>query len=112
MTRRTVGRSFEQVIKELNRYLVGWRGYFGRAQQQRLLEDLDGWVRRRLRALRLKHWAYSAKIYRELRRLGWRPNQAWSISGSAGGWWAKSLKLSWLLSPQWFDRLGLKRLSV
>ena len=104
--------SLEQVIKELNLYLVGWRGYFGRTQQKSLLAKLDGYVRRRLRVLQLKHWGRSATIYRELRKLGMWYQTAWSISGSCGGWWPKSLRLSRALPRSWFDRLGLKRLSV
>ncbi|MGY4284820.1 RNA-directed DNA polymerase [Bradyrhizobium sp. LM2.7] len=32
LTRRTCGRSLEQIAKELSTYLVGWRGYFGFCQ--------------------------------------------------------------------------------
>ena len=110
LTCRTQGRSLDQVIKVLNLYLVGWKGYFGKTQQKRLLHDLDGYVRRRLRMLRLRQWSRSSTIYRELRKLGMRIPTAWSISGSCGGWWPKSLKLAAALPPKWFDSLGLKRL--
>ncbi|MGY2983315.1 group II intron reverse transcriptase/maturase [Bradyrhizobium sp. USDA 4508] len=32
LTRRTCGRSLAQIAKELSRYLIGWRGYFGICQ--------------------------------------------------------------------------------
>ena len=99
------------MIKELNRYLAGWKAYFGRLQQRDLLKRLDGYVRRRLRALRLKQWSRSRTIYRALRALGMGSKSAWSITCSPGGWWAKSLRLAGVLSLGWFDRLGLKRLA-
>jgi RNA-directed DNA polymerase len=100
------------VIAVLNRYLRGWKAYFGRTEQVRLLGDLDGWVRRRLRALQLKHWKRSGTIYRKLRALGMRRDTAWSIACSPGGWWRRARQLAAVLSPAWFDTLGLARLSA
>lgn len=111
VTRRVVGRSLPAVIEELNGYLRGWRVYFGRTQQAKLFEELDGWVRRRLRALQLKHWGRSKTIYRELKSLGMHRLTAWSIARSPGGWWRRSEQLSAHLPPKWFDRLGLVRLA-
>lgn len=111
ITRRVRGRSLSDVIEELNVYLRGWKGYFARTQQPKLLSDLDGWVRRRLRALQLKHWARGPTIYRKLRVLGMHRETAWSIACSPGGWWRRSAQLSAHLPPPWFDRLGLVRLA-
>jgi RNA-directed DNA polymerase len=49
-TRRTRGVSLGQVIGDLNPTLRGWFGYFKHAQP-RTFATLDGFVRRRLRAL-------------------------------------------------------------
>lgn len=49
-TRRTRGKSLEQVIARLNPMLKGWFAYFQHADR-RTFPRLDGWVRRRLRAL-------------------------------------------------------------
>ncbi|MGH8612687.1 MAG: group II intron reverse transcriptase/maturase, partial [Gammaproteobacteria bacterium] len=49
-TRRTRGTSLGQVIAELNPALRGWFGYFKHAQPSTFTR-LDGFVRRRLRAL-------------------------------------------------------------
>jgi RNA-directed DNA polymerase len=112
ITRRVVGRSLSSVIEALNVYLRGWKGYFRLTQQVKLFEALDGWMRRRLRALQLKHWGRSKTIYRALKSLGMHPRSAWSISCSPGGWWRRALKLSVLLPPKWFDKQGLMRLST
>ena len=52
-TRRTRGVSLEQVIVELNPVLRGGFGYFKQAHWS-TFKDLDGFIRRRLRALLLK----------------------------------------------------------
>ena len=111
ITRRVAGRSLSQTIESLNVFVRGWRSYFSRTQQVKLFEALDGWIRRRLRALQLKHWARGPTIYRALRALGMYPSTAWSIACSPGGWWRRSLQLAKHLPPQWFDSLGLMRLS-
>jgi RNA-directed DNA polymerase len=111
LTRRTVGQSLPQVIEELSVYVRGWKSYFSRTQQVKLFEELDGWIRRRLRALQLKHWKKSSTIYRKLRALGMRRDTSWSIACSPGGWWPRSLQLGAHLPPSWFDSLGLPRLS-
>lgn len=49
-TRRTAGRSLEQIIGTLNRFLRGWFGYFKHSPRGGL-RNLDSWVRMRLRSL-------------------------------------------------------------
>jgi len=49
-TKRTVGHSLEYVITSLNPTLKGWYGYFKHAHH-RTFSSIDGFVRRRLRAL-------------------------------------------------------------
>lgn len=52
-TKRTCGKSIEKVIEELNPMLRGWFGYFKHAQKQ-TFGLMDGFTRRRLRAIRRK----------------------------------------------------------
>ncbi len=68
ITRRTGGRSIEQVCQPLRRYLSGWTEYFRLAETPRIFADLDAWIRHRLRAIHLEHWQRGRIIYRELRR--------------------------------------------
>lgn len=49
-TKRTRGESLERVIADLNRTLRGWFGYFKQAHH-RTFDIVDGFTRRRLRAL-------------------------------------------------------------
>jgi hypothetical protein len=65
ITRRTGGRSIEQVAEALRSYLVGWREYFRLADTHKVFGELDQWLRHRLRAVHLKHWRRGRVIYRQ-----------------------------------------------
>ena len=49
-TRRNSGQSMEAIVAKLNPVLRGWYGYFKHAHAS-LLEEMDGWVRGRLRGI-------------------------------------------------------------
>ena len=55
-TRRTAGVSLPVLIDRLNGYLRGWGEYFKRAQASGVLDRLDQWIARRVRAYRAKRW--------------------------------------------------------
>jgi len=49
-TKRTNGTSMETIVRAINPTLEGWYGHFKHARADEL-EAIDGWVRRRLRAI-------------------------------------------------------------
>jgi len=53
-TRRTRGNSIEQIISDINPTIKGWFGYFKHAHHY-TFSSLDGFIRRRLRAVLSKH---------------------------------------------------------
>lgn len=110
LTRRTIGRSLEQVIDGLNPLLRGWKNYFRLTQQTKLFESLDEWIRRRLRMLQLKHWKRGTTIYASLRALGRGSDAERKMAAADHGWWRRALRAGWSLTPDWFDSLGLTRL--
>ena len=113
ITRRSRGRSIEQVVGELRTYLVGWREYFRLADTPRVFGDLDQWMRHRLRALHLKHWKRGPVVYRELRARGMSEDQAARIASNTRRWWHNSsLGLNRALPTAYFDPLGLPRLAA
>ena len=114
LTGRVKGRSLEQVIEVLAIYLRGWLGYFGFCETPSVLKELDGWIRRRLRALLWKQWKRSTARYRRLRALGLRHVLAWMTAGSNRGPWAMSRNkgMNIALPIAYFDALGLPRLSL
>jgi RNA-directed DNA polymerase len=93
LTPRTWGRSLKDCIRRLNAYLLGWIGFFWicTVEEERTLAFLDAHIRRRLRALLLRHWKRKRYIARRLIRLGVRPKTAWQdIYKEHRSWWALS----------------------
>lgn len=112
LTRRSGGRSMEQVVEQLRAYLPGWKAYFGMAQTPKIWRELDEWLRHRLRALQLRQWKRGLTIYRELKALGAQESVARQVAANSRRWWRNSAKLlNSVLTVAWFDRLGLPRLS-
>lgn len=111
-TRRSGGRSLEQVIGALRAYLLGWKAYFGMAQTPRVWRGLDEWLRHRLRAIQLRQWKRGPTIHRELLRLGAWSQVAQQVAANSRRWWRNSgMALNYVLDIAWFDHLGLPRLS-
>jgi len=112
LTRRTRGRSLEQIAADLRDYVPGWKSYFRLAQTPKTMRDLDQWLRHRLRAMQLKQWRSGPTIFRELRRMGASADDAASIAGNARRWWHNSaLALNRVLTIAYFDRLGVPKFS-
>ena len=112
LTCRSGGRGVSEVTDALRSYVLGWKSYFGLAQTPRVLRELDEWMRHRLRAIHLKHWKRGTTIYRELLKLGAKPNVALLVARNGRRWWRNSrLALNNVLTIAYFDRLGMPRLS-
>lgn len=67
-TKRNRGVSLEQVIKEVNEVLRGWLNYFKGAKMKSKLENINSWLKRRLRCYRLKQCKRVIGIVRFLRK--------------------------------------------
>ena len=112
ITRRSGGRSLTAVVAELRSYLVGWKQYFRLADTPRILNELDEWIRHRLRAIQLKQWKRGTTIYRELRDRGMSQSAAATVAGNARSWWRNSsMALNIALPISHYDRLGVPRLA-
>ena len=113
ITKRTKGRSIEQVAADLRGYLVGWKEYFRLADTPRIFRDLDEWIRHRLRAIHLKHWKRPTTIYRELRSRGLSDVGARRVAKNGRRWWHNSGMLINVAFPiRYFDELGVPRLAA
>ncbi|MDD3996220.1 MAG: group II intron reverse transcriptase/maturase [Sphaerochaetaceae bacterium] len=87
VTKRNRGVAIEVVIRELNNALRGWIGYFARSFIKGYLEDLMGWIRRRIRQYLWKQWKNGRNRKHRLRQLGiaeWRLSK-WKL-GSNSHW--------------------------
>ena len=112
LTRRSAGRSMEQVVERLRPYMLGWKAYFGLAQTPRVWRELDEWLRHRLRAVRLRQWKRGTTMCRELKAMGATDEVARQVTANSRRWWRNSAKLlNSVLTIAWFDQMGLPRLS-
>ena len=110
LTRRSRGRSLEQVAADLRAYVPGWKAYFQLAQTPTVMQALDRWLRHRLRAVQLAQWKRGPTAYRALRRLGAGRDQALCIAGNLRRWWHTSaIGINRLLPIAYFDRLGVPK---
>jgi RNA-directed DNA polymerase len=103
------GRSLAHTIGTLNPLLRGWIAYFQLTQAKGILEDLDGWVRRRLRCLLWRQWHRPRTRRRKLLALGLEAERArCSASNGRGPWWnAGASHMNQALPAAYFTRLGL-----
>ena len=85
LTRRNPGRSLRQVITTLSEYLRGWSGYFGFCHTPAVVQDLDSWIRHRLRCLQWKQWKGYHRRKAALTKRGINPNLAHTTAWSAKG---------------------------
>lgn len=90
LTWRWRGQSMEQTLERLNEYARGWAGYFSLSETKSPFEELDEWVRRRLRAILWHQWKKPKARARNMIRLGAPANKAWE--------WAYSGKKAWRMS--------------
>ncbi|HEV2344374.1 MAG TPA: group II intron reverse transcriptase/maturase [Actinocrinis sp.] len=113
LTSRRWSIAMEERIETINRYIVGWMGYFRLADTPKVFAELDKWLRRRMRQIRWKEWKrYSAKR-RNLRQLGIPERLAREWAASSKGYWrvAKSPVLDRALPKSYWADQGLKLLN-
>lgn len=105
LTIRNQGRNLEKVINELNPVMRGWVNYFRIANCKGLLEELMGWIRRRLRMKKMKEWKTWKALHKQLRRMGYTGNYE-KISVTR---WRNSASplINMALPNEWFDSLKL-----
>lgn len=115
LTPRNWGQSLRACIQRINEYLRGWIGFFWIVTDAagRTLHGLEAHIRRRLRAIVLRHWKRKRTIRRRLIKLGVRPRTASkTLYEGQKSWWALSRcsAIHYGLNNAYFAGLGLKSL--
>jgi RNA-directed DNA polymerase len=86
--RRGRGRSLGRTIRELTPILRGWGHYFRLSDVEGVFEELDEWIRRRLRVLLWRQWKRPRTRFNELRKRGLdEVRAATSAYNGFGPWW-------------------------
>ena len=103
------GRNLSYTIQQLNQVLRGWAAYFKLTEIKRVLEELDGWIRRKLRCIIWRQWKRVYTRACNLMKAGLSAAQAWrSACNQRGAWWNSGASHMNLAFPKvYFDRLGL-----
>jgi RNA-directed DNA polymerase len=103
------GRSLAHTIEDLNPLLRGWINYFQLTESKGILEELDGWVRRRLRCLLWRQWKRRFTRARKLCALGLDAERARLSAGNGQGpWWnAGASHMNHALPAKYFTHKGL-----
>jgi len=114
LTRRARSVSIQARVRELNIYLRGWIGYFGRCETPSILRDLDSWIRRRLRSSLWRAWKRGPRRFAQLRHRGVGRDLAAQTAGSSHGPWriSRSPALNIALTNDSFTALGLIHLTA
>lgn len=109
IARRNRGVPLDKVVAEANSFAIGWVTYYRYAQCRATLRGLDGWLRRKLRCIRLKHCKRAKTIVAFLHENGVPEWRAWRLAGSGKGWWrmAGSPPAAEAMTIAWFNTLGL-----
>jgi len=111
--RRGRGRNLGRFIAEdLKPVLKGWINYFRLAEVKGIFEELDGWVRRKLRNILWRQWKRPWTRARKLMQYGLDEVRAWrSATNERGPWWNSGAShMNQAIPKGFFDRLGLMNL--
>lgn len=103
------GRSLRQLIDALNPLLRGWVNYFQHTEVKGVLEELDGWIRHKLRAALWRQWKRAYTRAKNLMRRGLERKRAWqSATNGRGPWWnGGASHMNHAYPKAWFDRMEL-----
>ena len=78
-------RNLVATINELNPVLRGWTSYFRLTEVKGALQDLDGWIRRKLRCLLWRQWKKPTTRNKRLQARGLDATRAWKSASNGRG---------------------------
>jgi RNA-directed DNA polymerase len=104
------GRNLGKFINEdLNPVIQGWINYFGQAEVKGFAEELDSWIRRRLRLILWRQWKRGKRRYKKLLSAGLSKERAKvSSTNGRGPWWNSGAShMNDAFRKIYFDNQGL-----
>jgi RNA-directed DNA polymerase len=81
------GKLKDNIQKLLIPITRGWANYFGIAEVRGIFESLDGWIRRKIRAILWRQWKEPRTRYKRLRALGLKDIGARNTAYNRKGPW-------------------------
>jgi group II intron reverse transcriptase/maturase len=104
------GRNLARFITDdLNPLLRGWAQYFKMSEVKGLFEELDSWIRRRLRGIQWRQWKRPKTRLKKLIKRGLAPDHAAkSAYNGRGPWWnAGASHMNLAFPALYFERLNV-----
>lgn len=103
------GKNIAKFIAEINPLLRGWINYFKLSEIKLTLEELDSWIRRKLRCILWKQMKRGKARYKILIASGLDKERAKkSVENGRGAWWnAGASHMNMVFSKTYFENLGL-----
>jgi len=107
--RKGRGRSLGRIIEELTPILRGWMHYFRLAEVKRPFEEIDEWIRRKLRCILWRQWKRAFTRAKKLMQRGLDEQRAWHSAGNGRGpWWnAGASHMNDAFRKGYFSKAGL-----
>ena len=104
------GRNLGRFVAD---YLVpvlrGWISYFKLAEVKRFAQELDEWIRRRLRLIIWRQWKRRWRRFKGLMKAGLgEENAVQSAFNGRGSWWNSGARhMNFAFRKKYFEKLGL-----
>lgn len=113
LTSRKQGKSIETILLKLRRYTIGWLAYYGISDMKTKIQNLNEWLRRRIRQIFWKQWKKISAKFKNLKQLGIPKGKAWEWANSRLGYWriAGSWILSTSLTNKYLESIGYDNIS-
>lgn len=108
--RESKGQNVKRFVEtELNPILKGWSNYFRFGETKGVYEELDGWIRRRLRCVLWRQWKKPRTRTKKLIARGISKERALkSAQNGIGAWWNSGAShMNEAYSRRYFDSIGL-----
>jgi RNA-directed DNA polymerase len=107
--RKGRGRNLIKFIEELTPMLRGWVNYFRLSEVKGIFEDLDGWIRRKLRCIIWRQWKRPYTRAKGLMKRGIGESRAWEAgTNGRGPWWNSGAShMNHAFPKKFFERHGL-----
>ena len=114
LTSRSKCGSIVRTMEKLRVFMRGWLNYYGIADMKNNIEDLNGWLFRRIRMCIWKQWKLPRTRMRKLIGLGVDSHYAATIAYDRKGYWFNSgnKAVNWALNKERLINWGFYDLST
>ncbi|ARK31302.1 group II intron reverse transcriptase/maturase [Halalkalibacter krulwichiae] len=113
LTSRKRPGEIREIIKEVNQVTRGWINYYGVGLVKTYVQEIDRWIRRRIRQIIWKRWKKVKTRFKSLIKLKIPKQKAWEWANTRKGYWhiSNSFILNTAIPNHLLERIGLLNLT-